>query len=218
MAGTKVEMKATALSEGQMRTLEAIRDHIRREGEAPSRLEIARAIGVKHQRSVDLHLQGLERKGWITLKAGTHRGITVVRDEFNIHGAVPVVATGTPMLAEDGQPEPEMAQVQTLLGAFDGRPDYFLTARGDSMDQIGITDGDMVAVRRSPVADEGDLVIARIGSDITMKRYHRGTDSIELHPESTNPEHQPIRLDDEPDCEIVGIVVGAIVGPGWKAN
>ena len=218
MAGTTVEMKATALSEGQMRTLEAIREHIRREGQAPSRREIAKAIGVKHQQSVDMHLQGLQRKGWITLQPGTHRGITIVRDEFNIHGVIPVVPAGTPMLAEDGQPEPEMAQVHTLLGTFDGRPDYFLTVRGDSMDRIGITDGDMVAVRRSPVADEGDLVIARIGSDITLKRYHEGPDSIELQPDSTNPEHQPIRFEDETDCEIVGIVVGAIVGQRWKTN
>ena len=212
------EMKATTLSDGQMRTLEAIRAYIRRHGKAPSRLEIAHAIGVTHQRSVDLHLQGLARKGWIALEAGVRRGITVLRDDLTIHGNVPVVSAGTPMLAEDGQPEPEMAHVKTLLRTFDGQPDYFLTVRGDSMDRIGLTDGDTVAVRRSPVANERDIVIARIGSDITMKRYHRGTDSIELHPESTNPEHQPVRLDNEPDCEIVGIVVGAIVGPGWKTN
>ena len=218
MTGKKVEMKATALTERQMLTLEAIRDHIRRHGRPPSRLELAQAIGVKHQGSVDLHLQALARKGWIALKPGTHRGITVQRDELNIHGEVPVVAAGTPMLAEDGQPQAEMAHVQTLLGTFDERPDYFLTVRGDSMDRIGITDGDMVAVRRAPAANEGDLVIARIESDITMKRYHCGTDSIELHPDSTNPEHEPIRFEDETDCEIVGIVVGAIVGARWKGR
>ena len=119
------------------------------------------------------------------------------------------------MLAERNQsPRPETLSAQTLWARFEQTPDYFLGVRGDSMDRVGIKDRDVVAVRTDPDVREGDIVIARIGTEITMKRYHRErtTGQIELQTESTNPEHEAIRLTEDTDCEIVGVVVGAIIG------
>lgn len=205
-------MRAKALTERQAQTLEAIREHVRRTGTAPSRSELAEAIGVRHQHSVDAHLLALEKKGWIALEHGRARGIRVLREDLTIYGEVPMVSAGTPMLAEDGAIQPEMTQVKALLGGFSERPDFFVKVRGDSMDRTGIKDGDIVAVRRDPEPNEGDLVIARIDNEITMKRYHHAGDHVELQPESSNAEHRPIQV--ELDCghEIVGVVVGAIIG------
>lgn len=207
------DMQAKELTSVQTQTLSAIREHLQTHGRAPSRSELAETLGVRHQGAIDARLLALQRKGWIAIERGVAHGIRVLREDLAIYGEVPVVPAGAPMLAEDGQPHVEMAKVQTLLRSFDERPDYFMIVRGDSMDRVGINDGDMVAVRRSPVARESDIVIARLGEDITMKRYHHATDHIELQPESTNREHETITIDlDTHDFEIIGVVVGAIIG------
>lgn len=205
-------MQGKRLTERQAQTLEAIRDHIRRHGEPPSRSELAKALGLKHQTAVDTHLQALQRKAWIELVPGTARGIRILRDELRVYefDDVPIVPAGNPMLAEE--PQPQLHTMGRLLCRFEQTPDYFVVVRGDSMDRTGIKNGDIVAVRRNPDPREGDMVIARIGTDITLKRYHRGEGVIELQPESTNTEHQTMRMDPETDFEIVGVVVGAIIG------
>ena len=89
-----------------------------------------------------------------------------------------------------------------------------MIVNGDSMDRVGSRSGDIVAVRRNPEPDEGDVVIARIGQEITLKCFHRaGRNRIELQPRSSNPEHKPIVIDGTTaDWEIVGVVVGAMIG------
>ena len=207
------DMQAKELTSVQTQTLSAIREHLQIHGRAPSRSELAETLGVRHQGAIDARLLALQRKGWIAIERGVAHGITVLRNELAIHGEVPIVPAGAPMLAENGQPQAEMATVQTLLRGFEHKPDYFMVVRGDSMDRCGINDSDIVAVRRTPVAREGDIVIARIGGDITMKRYHRDDDHIALQPHSTNPEHETIAIEvDTEDFEIVGVVVGAIIG------
>ena len=125
---------------------------------------------------------------------------------------MPIVPAGTPMLAEDGQPQPQRTKVDALLRSFEQRPDFFVEIRGDSMNAVGIRDGDLVAVRRDSDLRAGDIVHSRIGSDITMKRYKGGRQCIELEPQSTYPEHETIRVEVGTDFEIVGAVVGAIIG------
>ena len=206
-------MQGRELTGVQTQTLSAIREHLQIHGRAPSRSELAEALGLRHQAAIDARLHALQRKGWIAIEPGVAHGITVLREELAIYGEVPVVPAGAPMLAEDGQPQAEMAAVQTLLRGFEHKPDYFMIVRGDSMDRCGINDGDVVAVRRTPVSREGDIVIARIGDDITMKRYHRAADHIELQPQSMNPEHETITVElDTDDFEIIGVIVGAIIG------
>ena len=97
---------------------------------------------------------------------------------------------------------------------FESRPDYFLRVRGDSLDRAGLRTGDIVAVRRQPEANDGDLVVARIGQEITLKQFrHVSNQCIKLEPESTNPEHRSIPINPQTeDFQIVGVVVGAVVG------
>ena len=123
-----------------------------------------------------------------------------------------VKAASTPVLAEDGQTQPQMTKVDALLRSFEQRPDFFVEVRGDSVNAVGIRDGDLVAVRRDPDPRDDDIVIARIGSEITMKRYKRGRQYIELEPQSTNPEHETIRAEVGTDVETVGVLVGAVIG------
>ena len=113
---------------------------------------------------------------------------------------LPEVRAGTPIVAED-QPAPQrLDDFESFSGQFEGRPDYFLRVQGDSLDKVGFR--------------TGDLVVARIGQEIVLKRYRCVSKSVvELQPESTNPEHQPIRIDAQSDdVEIVGVVLGAVVG------
>ena len=93
-------------------------------------------------------------------------------------------------------------------------PDFFVRVEGDSLDKVGFTTGDIIAVRHQPEARNGDIVLARIGEEVPLKRYERiGPHTVEFQPASTNPEHQPIRVDARTeDVAIVGIVVGAIIG------
>ena len=113
---------------------------------------------------------------------------------------LPEVRAGTPIVAEDQPAPPRLNDFESFSGQFEGRPDYFLRVQGDSLDKVGFR--------------TGDLVVARIGQEIVLKRYRCVSKSVvELQPESTNPEHQPIRIDAQSDdVEIVGVVLGAVVG------
>ena len=213
--GTRhVSTKRSRLTDRQTKMLNAVRDHIRTYGEVPTRNQLLEATGLRYQAAVDSHLQALERKGWLVIERGQARGIKLLRDDTPIAlpEDVPFVAAGTPIEAVEDDVQPKMQTVQRLWNTFAGLPDYFLEVRGDSMDRAGVRSGDLVAVRRNPDPKEGDMVIARIGTEITMKRYHLGRGCVELKPESTNPNHVTIRVDRGMDYEIVGVVVGAVIG------
>ena len=102
----------------------------------------------------------------------------------------------------------------SFFGQFAARADYFVRVRGDSLDRAGFRTGDTVAVRKEREPKDGDLVVARIGQEITLKRFRQISDEcIVLEPESMNPEHETIRIDPTTgDFQIVSVVVGAIVG------
>ena len=209
------KMKGTKLTPKQVETLEAIRWHVRRHGVAPSRAELCRVLGVKHQGSIEARLQGLQKKGWVELTPFS-RGIRLLREGTPVVDPelVPMVSAGTPILAEEYGDVVRAPDFESGWTPFESRPDYFVRVKGDSMDRAGLIDGDVVAVRRNPEPNEGDLVVARIGQDVTMKRYHRESENvIELQPVSNNAEHQPIRIEaGTEDFEIAGVVVGAMVG------
>ena len=212
-------MKGTRLSPRQAEALEIIRHDIKRRGVPPSRAELARAMGITNQSSVEKHLAALARKGWVELHPSVERGIQLLREGIPIlnEEQIPAVAEGTPIVAEEDQEIPRVPHFDAFSTPFESKPDYFLTVRGDSMDRAGFQIGDMLAVRQEPEPREGDLIVARMGEKITLKRYHRASeeseDSIELQPESSNPEHHPIPIDPQTeDFQIVGIVVGAIIG------
>ena len=209
-------MRGISLTERQDEALEAIRYHIKRYGMPPSRSELGKALKIGNQAGVDRILSALAKKGWVRLLPSMDRGIQLLREGAPILDPedLPEVAAGNPMIPGD-YPEPKrLHDFDTLSERFESRPDYFLQVKGDSMDLIGFRSGDVVAVREGGDPRNGDVVVARIGEEITLKRYYRqnGDGSIELQPVSSNAEHNTIRIDGRNDFEISGVVVGAIIG------
>ena len=210
-------MQGAPLTERQRRVLDAIRASIRERGVAPSHVEIARAVGLANgsASAVEGHLKALARKGWIEIE-GVARGIRLLHEGMPILDAehLPAVTAGAPRPIEECQNLPRLSDLESVLDQFESRPDFFVRVEGDSLDKAGFASGDIVAVRKQPEANDGDIVLARIGPEVTLKRFQRiDAKHVELQPVSTNPEHEPIPIGPSTeDAEIVGIVVGAIVG------
>ena len=211
----RARMRAEKLTDRQQEVLEHIRAHIRRWGLPPSRSELAESLGLSFGSAVNYHLEALERKGWIQLNRGRDRGIQLLREGTPVFDPdqLPEVAAGTPILADESKAI--MRVPDELSRQIHPQADFYLVVHGDSMDRVGYRSNDIVAVKRNPDPPDGEVVIARIGHDITLKCFHRATeDRIELQPRSSNPEHQPLVIDKTTsDCEIVGVVVGAMIGP-----
>ena len=207
-------MRGNDLTDRQHEVLEHIREHLRRWGLPPSRSELTRSLGLASATAVNYHLRALERKGWIQLNRGKDRGIQLLREGTPVFDPdrLPEVAAGTPILADESNAVVRVPDDVSRL--IHPRADFYVMVHGDSMDRVGYRSGDIVAVKRNPEPDEGDVVIARIGQEITLKCFHRpGPDRIELQPRSSNPEHKPIVIDAQTtDWEIAGVVVGAMIG------
>ena len=210
------KMRAVRLSDRQSSALEAIRDHLKRHGVPPSRTELAKALGIRNQSGVDRLLAALHQKGWIQLLPSVERGIRLLREGAPILDPheLPAVAAGNPIVAEDCAEPPRLHDFDSLAARFESRPDWFVRVTGDSLDRLGYRSGDVLAVRRNPEPGNGELVVARIGNEVVVKRFCRTeTGTIELQPDSHNPEHEAIRIDaNTVDFEVIGCVVGAIVG------
>lgn len=200
------------LSKMQQRIYDYLADFIREQGYAPSVREIGEAVGLKSPSTVHFHLKHLEEAGYIEKGAGKGRAISLTRrDEPEAPAAVPEppadrvpilgnVAAGSPILAEEC--------IEDYL-AFDtgGRPEeYFaLHVRGDSMINAGILSGDLVVVRRQPVANNGEIVVALLEDEATVKRFSRRNGHVWLLPE--NEDYQPI---DGTYASILGRVIAVI--------
>lgn len=209
-------VRASALTDKQRQALDAIRTSLKTRNMAPTRLELAKMMNLQNPSGVDGHLNALSKKGWIELLPSVDRGIRLLREGLPIVDAdhLPSVAAGTPSVVEECQNLPRLNDIESIIDQFQSRPDFCVRVEGDSLDRLGFTTGDIVAVRHQPEARDGDVVLARIGEEVTLKRYQRtGPHTVEFQPESTNPDHQPIRADlRSDDVAIVGIVVGAIIG------
>jgi repressor LexA len=191
------------LTPRQAEILQFIRDCAETEGMPPTRMEICRALGFRSPNAAEEHLRALARKGAIELLPGASRGIRLTENL-----GLPVVgrvAAGSPILAEAHV----QGRYQLDPGLFKPRADYLLKVRGMSMRDAGILDGDLLAVHRTSEARSGQIVVARLGSEVTVKRLRRRGNSVELLPE--NPEFDPIVLDLRRDeLAIEGIGVGVI--------
>lgn len=212
------------LTARQQQILELIKSAIANTGAPPTRAEIASELGFKSANAAEEHLQALARKGAIELVSGTSRGIRLRGDMLrSLHEgrskqymlplqelaqlALPLigrVAAGSPILAQEHVDQ--TYYVESSL--FQHKPDYLLRVRGMSMRDIGIMDGDLLAVRSTKDAKNGQIVVARIGDDVTVKRYRRNKDTIELHPE--NPDYPTIYVEPGEPFEIEGLAVGLI--------
>ena len=205
------------LTPRQRDTLEAIESWVQTHGYPPSRTELARTMELANGSSVDGHLRALVKHGYITITPNVNRGIALVHDA---NGALPLVDWIEP-IGEVAAGEPIVAEgriVSTIPSAvarqFSPPPDFFLRVRGTSMTKLGMHDGDLVAVRAVPVAEDGEIVIARFGDEATVKRFRRvDARHVELHPESHDPHHQVMHIDlAKHILHIDGVVVGHMRG------
>lgn len=199
-----------AMTERQRQTLDFVRSYMDRYGVAPSRPEIAEALGLRHVSSVDAHLAGLMKKGWVELKQGSPRYIRLLREGLPV---VPLgrIAAREPILAESRV----TAHVpRTVAAMFRPRPDYFLMVQDDSMDKLGLTTGAIAGIRSTPEARSNDIVAVRLGDEVTLKRFIREDErTVRLEPESTSQRHRPKTVDlEREDFEVDGVYVGALIG------
>jgi repressor LexA len=193
------------LTPRQQQVLDLVRQHIDQTGYPPTRADIARDLGFRSANAAEEHLKALARKGAIEMIAGASRGIRLPDS-----AGIPIVgrvAAGNPVLAQQNIEE----YCDLSPSFFKPRADYFLVVQGDSMMEAGILDGDLLAVHSTRVASNGDIVVARIEEEVTVKRLRRTGQKhvVELLPE--NPDFRPIRVDlREQTLTIEGISVGVL--------
>ena len=212
------------LTARQQQILDLIQSAISRTGAPPTRAEIASELGFKSANAAEEHLQALARKGAIELVSGTSRGIRLKSDALRsinesrfkqmplgLPGlaqlALPLVgrvAAGSPILAQEHIDK--TYYVENSL--FQRQPDYLLKVRGMSMRDAGIMDGDLLAVQATKDAKNGQIIVARLGDEVTVKRFQRNKHLIELHPE--NPDYQTIVVEPGEPFEVEGLAVGLI--------
>ena len=199
------------LTDRQRVVLEWMKTYVRKHGRSPTRTEVSEGLGLHDATSVRTHLQGLEKKGHIEILKDKYRGIRIFEAELPLIRAMGKVAAGTPIVAE----EHIIQRVPAVIAEqFRPKPDYLLKVVGDSMDATGLCDGDVVAVRKTARAESGQVVVARFGDEVTLKRLIRIDErNIELRPESHNKAHKVMKLDlAKHIVDIDGVVVGALIG------
>ncbi len=195
------------LTPRQSEVLELIRQYIRDTGYPPTRADIASELGFRSPNAAEEHLKALARKGAIEIIAGTSRGIRIPDLGDSGLPLVGRVAAGNPILAEENIED----RVDLPAGFFQPRADYLLRVRGDSMIDAGIFDGDLLAVHKTQQATNGQIVVARIEDEVTVKRFQRTRkrNQILLLPE--NQDYQPIEVDLANQAfAIEGLSVGVI--------
>ena len=210
------------LTARQEQILNLIKDAIENTGFPPTRAEIANELGFKSANAAEEHLQALARKGAIEISPGTSRGIRLLGVHANTAGsaaaeaalpAVPAallmslpligrVAAGSPILAQENLE----ASYNVDPALFSSKPDFLLKVRGWSMRDAGIMDGDLLAVKKVDSAKNGQIVVARIGDEVTVKRYKKTGTLIELFPE--NPDFKVITVSPEDEFALEGLAVG----------
>ncbi len=196
-------MPSDTLTARQQQILQLIRDAISERGSPPTRAEIAQAFGFRSPNAAESHLRALARKGAISLDEGRARGIRLAEQP-----GMPLigrVAAGNPILADAHV----QGRYQVDPALFSPRADYLLRVRGQSMRDAGILDGDLLAVHSTTEARNGQIIVARLCDEVTVKRLNRQGARVELLPE--NPDFNPIVVDMQRDTLVIeGVVVGLI--------
>jgi repressor LexA len=214
------------LTDTQQAILALIAERIEAEGMPPSQAEIARAFGFRGVRAAQYHLEALEAAGAIERVPGRARGIRLLQAPVPPQGALPLASATS---SEDALLLPVLGQVaagmpigtgfdQGDLGSeqmlvldrvlFSPAPDYLLKVRGDSMRDEGIFDGDLIGVHRTRDARSGQIVVARIDDEVTVKLLKIGKDRIRLLPR--NPDYAPIEVQPGQDFAIEGLYCGLV--------
>jgi repressor LexA len=224
LQGTSVQ-ETPKLTDRQQQILDLVQSAIERTGAPPTRAEIANELGFRSANAAEEHLQALARKGVIELVGGTSRGIRLQSDTLRALNesrgkqyslplpslaqlSLPLVgrvAAGSPILAQEHIDQTYLMEASM----FPRRPDYLLKVRGMSMRDAGIIDGDLLAVQKTREAKNGQIVVARLGDEVTVKRFRKTRTTIELIPE--NPDFKTIVIPfGDVDFELEGLAVGLI--------
>ena len=218
-------IESPKLTARQQQILDLVQTTIERTGAPPTRAEIAAELGFRSPNAAEEHLQALARKGVIELVGGTSRGIRLQSNtlralneargkQFSLplpslaQLTLPLVgrvAAGNPILAQENIDQTYLLEASL----FPRRPDYLLKVKGMSMRDAGIMDGDLLAVQKTNDARNGQIVVARLDDEVTVKRLHRTRHTIELLPET--PDFEPIVVAPG-QCEfaIEGVAVGLV--------
>ncbi|RKF13141.1 transcriptional repressor LexA [Alginatibacterium sediminis] len=211
------------LTKRQTEVFELVKSHIQETGMPPTRAEIAKHLGFRSANAAEEHLRALARKGVIEMVPGTSRGIrlvesanTEVQDDAandpSIEGLplIGQVAAGAPILASQ-HVESRYAVDPNL---FHPAANFLLRVQGESMKDIGIMDGDLLAVHKTQDVQNGQVVVARLDDDVTVKRFEREGKRVFLHAE--NESFNSIEVDLEfQQLEIEGLAVGVIRNADW---
>jgi repressor LexA len=204
------------LSPRQQQILRLISQFMTRHGLPPTRADLARALRLRNRQGIDQHLRAIERKGYLQLEPGIARGIRLLPNALTATEAIgdantrrlPLygrVAAGVPTLAQSNIEE----TIAIDRGLFRPGADFLLRVHGQSMRDAGIAHRDILAVHRTPQATNGQIVVARLGDEATVKYYRRRGSLLRLEP--ANPEFAALEIDLRREaCEIEGIVVGIV--------
>lgn len=209
-----------ALTPRQQKVFDFVRSHLESTGMPPTRAEIAKELGFRSPNAAEEHLKALARKGAIEILSGTSRGIRLLLNEEpsaveadNDEHGLPLigrVAAGAPILAE----QHIEGSYKVDASMFKPQAHFLLKVYGMSMKDIGILDGDMLAVHRTKDVRNGQVVVARIEDEVTVKRLEKKGSTVYLHAE--NEEFKPIVVDLKTEyMEIEGIAVGIIRNNAW---
>ncbi len=195
------------LTSRQEQVLNLIKDHITETGYPPTRADIAKQLGFKSANAAEEHLRALARKGFIEIVPGASRGIRIPAVANQGIPIVGRVAAGSPILASEHIED----YCELKPNFFSPAADYFLTVQGESMMDAGIFDGDLLAVHSTTQVQNGQIIVARIGDEVTVKRFRQEKNSHIVHLIAENKDFAPIIVDLEHEAfAIEGLSVGVL--------
>ncbi|WP_206482971.1 transcriptional repressor LexA [Thalassotalea sp. G2M2-11] len=200
------------LTPRQQQIFDLIKEKIAETGMPPTRAEIAEFFGFKSANAAEEHLKALAKKGYIEMLAGTSRGIRLAEEAIEEQGLPLIgrVAAGEPILAQEHVED----RYQIDGNLFHPVADYLLRVNGESMKNIGILDGDLLAVHQTTDIQNGQVIVARVEDDVTVKRFKREGNIVYLHAE--NDDFAPIKVDlTTQHFNVEGLAVGVIRNADW---
>jgi|TARA_A100001011_G_scaffold92067_1_gene96749 repressor LexA len=195
----------------QQRVLDCIQIYINKTGFPPTRADICKELGFKSPNSAETHLRALEKKGYISIESGTSRGISIINSNNNSFNSneypiVGLVAAGSPTLAQENIEQ----MINCPKSFFDSSFDYFLKVKGLSMKDAGIMEDDLIAIKKTSEVKNGDIVVARIEDEVTVKFFNRKSPKI-IELEAANSDYKNIVVNLEYDeFHIEGKSVGLL--------
>jgi len=193
------------LTSRQEEILNLIKDHLKEKGFPPTRADISKSFGFKSPNAAEQHLRAIEKKGFISILSGASRGIVLNQEEVGIP-VIGLVAAGQPILTEENVEN----KLEVPPSMFKQKVDFFLRVKGESMKDVGINEEDLIAVKKSKECKNGDIVVARINDEVTVKTFTtNGESEVILKAENKNFNSIKVNASEE-DFFIEGICVGVI--------